>query len=60
MKSMENTVQLTPKKKRIEYIDAMRGFTMILVVYSHIIFFGYNDDTIPSFNSFFVNFRMPD
>ena len=22
--------------KRIEYIDAMRGFTMILVVYSHI------------------------
>ena len=56
---MENTVQLPQKKKRIEYIDAMRGFTMILVVYSHIIFFGYNDDTIPSFNSFFVNFRMP-
>ena len=47
------------KKKRIEYIDAMRGFTMILVVYSHIIFFGYNDDSILSFNSFFVNFRMP-
>ena len=56
---MENTVQLPQKKKRIEYIDAMRGFTMILVVYSHIIFFGYNDDSILSFNSFFVNFRMP-
>ena len=37
----------------------MRGFTMILVVYSHIIFFGYNDDSILSFNSVFVNFRMP-
>ncbi len=23
-------------KKRIEYLDAMRGLTMILVVYSHI------------------------
>ena len=28
--------------KRIEYIDAMRGFAMILVVYSHILFFGYS------------------
>ena len=56
---MEQTAQLPEKKKRIEYIDAMRGFTMILVVYSHIIFFGYGDDSITSFNSFFVNFRMP-
>ena len=56
---MEQTAQLPEKKKRIEYIDAMRGFTMILVVYSHIIFFGYGDDSITSFNFFFVNFRMP-
>ena len=56
---MEQIAQLPEKKKRIEYIDAMRGFTMILVVYSHIIFFGYGDDSITSFNSFFVNFRMP-
>ena len=56
---MEQTAQLPEKKKRIEYIDAMRGFTMILVVFSHIIFFGYGDDSITSFNSFFVNFRMP-
>ena len=56
---MDQTAQLPEKKKRIEYIDAMRGFTMILVVYSHIIFFGYGDDSITSFNSFFVNFRMP-
>lgn len=34
--NMEQTAQLPEKKKRIEYIDAMRGFTMILVVYSHI------------------------
>lgn len=55
--------------KRIEYIDAMRGFAMILVVYSHILFFGYshsfgNDfslggDNFLSFNSLFILFRMP-
>lgn len=44
--------------KRIEYIDAIRGTTMILVLYSHIaycclgnIHLGYND--------IFINFRMP-
>lgn len=30
------------KPNRIEYIDAMRGFTMLLVVYSHVILFGYS------------------
>lgn len=29
--------------KRIEYLDAIRGFTMLLVVYSHILFYGYAD-----------------
>lgn len=24
-------------KKRIEYIDAMRGFTMLLVVFGHVL-----------------------
>ncbi len=59
---MENTVQLPPKKKRIEYIDAMRGFTMILVVFSHICAYGYGPNAVEnmiSFNSVFVNFRMP-
>lgn len=50
--------------KRIEYIDAMRGFTMLLVVYSHILLFGYSDSLIRdneilSFNRFFLTFRMP-
>ena len=47
-----------PTNKRIEYIDALRGATMILVVYSHIAYwclgsehFGYND--------IFIKFRMP-
>lgn len=51
--------------KRIEYIDAMRGFAMLLVVYSHIIFFGYSDMLNPdggkllTFNTLFLMFRMP-
>lgn len=48
--------------KRIEYIDAMRGFTMILVVYSHIRIFGYHLDNYSvafSFNSLFMLIRMP-
>lgn len=40
--------------KRIGYIDALRGFTMILVVFDHI-YLG-NDNIV---NQFFVNFRMP-
>ena len=32
--------------KRIEYIDAMRGFTMLLVVYSHILVFSYENTLI--------------
>lgn len=40
--------------KRIEYIDALRGFTMILVVFSHIFIPG-----ISPLNKLFVTFRMP-
>lgn len=46
-------------KKRIEYIDALRGFTMILVVFSHVEAksFGFADPTF--INSLFLSFRMP-
>jgi len=47
---------------RLEYIDAMRGFTMLLVVYSHIITWSYDSPfniSSNTFNSFFILFRMP-
>ena len=40
--------------KRIGYIDALRGLTMILVVFSHI----YIPNTTP-LNQFLINIRMP-
>ena len=45
-------------KQRIEYIDAMRGFTMILVVYSHICHFCLGDSLL-GFNGIFFLFRLP-
>ena len=59
---MEPVVQLPEKKKRIEYIDAMRGFTMILVVFSHICVYGYGKeavDNMVSFKNVFISFHMP-
>lgn len=55
--SPNKSTSLSPTK-RIEWIDALRGFTMILVVFSHIEVFGFG---IPSntVNSFFSQFRMP-
>lgn len=43
--------------KRLEYIDALRGFTMILVVFAHIINYGYHitdakAETMDTFNNF--------
>ena len=45
-------------KGRIEYIDAMRGFTMILVVYSHICNYCLGDKWM-GFNDIFFLFRLP-
>jgi len=45
-------------KQRIAYIDAMRGFTMILVVYSHICHFCLGDSLL-GFNATFFLFRLP-
>lgn len=45
-------------QSRILYIDAMRGFTMLLVLYNHVLLYcGY--DVSFSFNDVFVVFRMP-
>ena len=44
--------------KRIEYIDALRGFTMYLVVYSHIWTFGYKTDETHSFENILTNFFL--
>ena len=53
-------MQVTEKNqtKRIEYIDALRGFTMILVVFSHVEWasFELKDSFI---NELFISFRMP-
>lgn len=45
--------------KRIEYIDALRGLTMILVVFAHVEMtcFGLTEPTF--INSLFMSFRMP-
>lgn len=48
------------KNDRIGFIDALRGFSMILVVYSHIECFslyGFNHDTF--LGTVFMSFRMP-
>ena len=45
-------------QKRIEYIDAMRGFTMILVVYSHVCMFCFGDYFM-AFNKVLFLLRLP-
>lgn len=44
--------------KRIEYIDAMRGVAMILVVYFHIAAYGFGSYEM-GFNDVIERFRMP-
>lgn len=45
-------------KVRIHYIDALRGFTMLLVVFAHVLTFGFGMQK--SFLSeLFITFRMP-
>ena len=45
-------------KQRIAYIDAMRGFTMILVVFSHVCSMCFGDKSM-GYNDVFYLFRMP-
>lgn len=44
--------------QRIEYLDALRGFTMILVVYSHVVNWSLGINCF-SLNNIFLLFRMP-
>jgi fucose 4-O-acetylase-like acetyltransferase len=45
-------------RQRIEYIDAMRGFTMILVIFAHVCHFCLGDSKM-GFNAVFILFRLP-
>lgn len=45
-------------KQRIAYIDAMRGFTMVLVVFSHVCHFCLGDSRM-GYNAVFILFRLP-
>lgn len=46
--------------KRIEYIDALRGFTMILVVLQHVATFGWELPLgAPNIHTYLAQIRMP-
>ena len=46
------------EKQRIAYIDAMRGFTMVLVVFAHVCHFCLGDSRM-GYNAVFILFRLP-
>ena len=48
---------MKPVGNRIRYIDAMRGTTMLMVVYGHVMFYGLGTSDVIS--RFFASFRMP-
>lgn len=52
---MENVVQ----KQRIQYIDSLRGFAMLLVVIHHVSLYSFDTHPAFSINSVFLTFRMP-
>ena len=48
------------ENKRIEYVDAMRGFTMIMVVADHVAAFCLGiGDYVPSIHPIYMEFTMP-
>ena len=53
------TTNTSQPKKRIEYIDALRGMTMILVVFSHVEMSTFDFNTPTFVNDLFISFRMP-
>ena len=57
MSTHYSTTVTSVSKPRIAYIDALRGLTMLLVVYSHILVHCYHTTSV--FNHLFIKFRMP-
>ena len=53
-----NKSKMETTTNRIEYIDALRGFTMILVIYYHIASFCMGDGNM-GYNDVIERFRMP-
>ena len=47
------------QKTRIQYIDSLRGFAMLLVVIHHVSLFSFYSHPAFSINSIFLTFRMP-
>lgn len=57
---MSENVIVPKAKERIQYIDALRGFTMILVVFAHVETFGFFNFEYETFlGRLFQSFRMP-
>ena len=58
---MTDLQQITPPKQRIEYLDALRGFTMLLVVMTHVAgyVFGSDGAHIVNFHFYLRQFRVP-
>lgn len=57
---MENIQMNMTKSKRVPFIDALRGFTMFLVVYWHIMALSLGIKANESIiGAFFLTFRMP-
>lgn len=58
---MTTNINTQLPKKRIEYIDALRGLTMILVVFGHIEMtcFGFNNPAFTNTGSFIISFHLP-
>ena len=51
---------MAPQKQRLEWLDALRGFTMLMVVTNHTYGFGFDTNTKYSmFMSLCLLFRMP-
>ena len=58
-----NTTNQQSSTKRLEYIDALRGFIMLIIVYWHINYFSFDIfkslNQINSFENIFLPFGMP-